>query len=435
MGSYKNMSEYKVRFASVTKALLIMVIVAFGVVFHTAMANAQSKEAIAVVVNDEIITYGDVYDRIDVTIKSSNLPNTKEFRARVTPQIVDALITEQLQLQEATKEDIGIAPENVKSGFGQIASQNKLELEQFMSILKRQGVPIVSMARQIESQMAWGQVVQKKLRSQANVTDQDINAEIDRMRRLAGKSEYMVAEIFLPVQDDRDDAKRKALADRLVGQLREGAPFASLARQFSASAGAPQGGVLGWVNPYNVAPEIAVALEIMEKGQVSAPIRTDRGYHIMQLRDERILDFADPDDVVLSMKELVLPVSDPSDFQTRDQAMVLGKALTGCIDIELKAEGWAGATVRSYELRVGELSGDAQTKMIATNIAIPLMDDAYSLGEDKVLVKMICGRDMPAGTLPDREVIRQKIGLQRLDVLARSYLRDLRSQAYIERRI
>lgn len=400
-----------------------------------AHAQAQNADGIAVIVNDDIITMGDVNNRMDVIINSSNLPNTEEFRERLRAQVIDALIIEQIQLQEADALDIDVTNDQIKSGFQQIASQNNLQVDEFIKILKRQGFPISSMARQIKSQIAWGQVIQRKLRSQVAVTDADINSEIDRMRRLAGQDEYLVAEIFLPVVDEAERDKVRALANRLVGQIKKGTSFSSLARQFSATAGAAQGGVIGWVNAETMDPDIAGVLENMNEGTVSDPILTSRGYTIIQLRNKRRVDFSDPDDVVFQLKELLLPYSNDGDTQTEKQAMALAQNLTGCIDIELKAQDWSGADLREFSIRVGELPGDDQTRFLNANIGAPILDEAYSVADGAIAVRMVCGKDMPEGKLPDREAIRQEIGTKRIDVLQRGYLRDLKSQAYIEQRI
>lgn len=401
------------------------------VVFGSSVAQAQRFESIAVIVNDDVITYGDVYDRMSVVIRSSNLPDSKNLRKKMMPQVVDTLVTEQLQLQEAKKLGIKVGDDEVEGGFRQVAEQNKLDVDAFKKILKQQGMPETSMARQIASQIAWGKVVQQKLRPQVVINDSDVNAEISRMRAMSGKSEFLLAEILLPVLSEADESKIKKFANNLVVQMKKGASFSSLARQFSASSAAAQGGMIGWVTEDSLDPAIATSVASLAKNNITAPIRTNQGYHIMLLLDKRVVDFADPEDAQLTLKELILPFSD-EEGRTEVAAKELGKGLTGCFDIEEKKDIWEGAQLETYNIRVGELPEEKQSGYLSANIGAPM---APVVADGKVSIKMVCSKEMPKGNLPDFEGIRQQIGLKRMDVLSRSYLQDLKMQSYIENRM
>lgn len=426
----KTMEMAKAGRAAILGALLTTL-----VLITAGTASAQRVEGIAAVVNDDVITYGEVYDRMDVVIKSSNLPDTKEFRDRIKAQVLDGLITEQIQMQEAARLEIDVTDDLIKQGFTQIAQQNNMEVERFMSILERQGLPLSSMARQIKAQMGWGEVIQKKLRSQVTVSDQDVDAEIMRMRRQAGKTEYDMAEIFLPIRQAADEPKVRDFADRLVAQLRQGASFSSLAREFSASAGAAQGGLLGWVTEDNLAPALVAAVRDLDKGQFKGPTRTDRGFHIILLRGKRQIDFADPDDVTLDIKELFLPVDEETEGRGVVAARQVAENLTGCVDIALKAEDWPNARLEEYSLQVAKLPENERPEYLKQDIGAPFNWGRPVTEDGFIRVQMVCAKKAPQGNVPDREEIRRKIGTQRIDILQRSYLRDLKSQAYIENRL
>ena len=91
----------------------------------TASAHAQRSDSIAAVVNDDVITFTDVYDRIDMIIKSSGMPNKKEFRQKLLPQVLTGLITESIQIQEAKRLGLQTSQEEIDTGFATIAQQNR----------------------------------------------------------------------------------------------------------------------------------------------------------------------------------------------------------------------------------------------------------------------------------------------------------------------
>jgi peptidyl-prolyl cis-trans isomerase C len=126
------------------------------------------------------------------------------------------------------------------------------------------------------------------------VSDADAKAEYDHVvKQLADQSggkEYKVSHILLPVaKDGGDDAAVKAKAEDLIAQLKKGAKFEDLAKQYSKDPGsAANGGELGWASPKTYVPEFADALTKLDKGQTTdAPVKTQYGYHIIRVEDVR----------------------------------------------------------------------------------------------------------------------------------------------------
>lgn len=250
--------------------------------------RAGLSENIAVVVNSDAISQSDVLDRMRLIMVSSGLQDTPEIREKLVPQITSVLIDEQIRLQEAQKLEIEVTQEDVDAGFKQLAEQNKFTPPQFKEILKKSGINVATMERQIKSQVAWTKVVQEKLRPQISVRETDVDAAIERMKANIGKTEYLAAEIFLPVDNTADEANVRQLANRLSQELKAGkAQFFQVARQFSQSAGAAKGGDIGWVQEDQLAPEVGSALAALGPDEVSTPVRSLSGYHILLVREKR----------------------------------------------------------------------------------------------------------------------------------------------------
>lgn len=256
-------------------------------ILSSSLAYART-EGIAAIVNEDAISMSDVEDRMKLIVVSSGLPDNKEIRDKLTAQIVGVLIEEQIKMQEARRMEINITQEEIDQGFASIAQQNKATPEQFREMVTRAGFNIETMNRQIEAQLAWNKVIQQKIRPQITITDTDVENYLERINNNKGKTEFLAAEIFLPVDDVKGDSETQQLANRLVGEIRSGkAPFYKVAQQFSQAAGASQGGDLGWVQQGQLPEELDAVVSTLKKNDVSAPIRTLRGYHILMLRDMR----------------------------------------------------------------------------------------------------------------------------------------------------
>lgn len=258
-------------------------------VLSTKMVYANTQTIIAVV-NDNIISASDLDKRMRLVVASSGLQNTKAIKQKLLQQVLDGLIGEQLMLQEAVKYGVVVDQKEVDAGLAQIAQQNNNKPEQFLSMLRNGGIDVSTMYQQIKSQVSWGKVVQKQLRSRVVISERDIDDTLERIKSKIGTTEYLVAEIFLPIENAKKEQGVKKLARQLVQEIRAGkVSFFKLAQQFSQAAGSAKGGDKGWVNEAQFPEELLGAVSKISKNQVTAPIKTSNGYHIFLLRDKRIL--------------------------------------------------------------------------------------------------------------------------------------------------
>jgi peptidyl-prolyl cis-trans isomerase SurA len=251
---------------------------------------ATNQSSIAVVVNEEAISAADVAARMKLILVSSGIPDTEEIRAKMRPQILNTLIDERLMMQEAGRTNVTVSADEIEKGFATIAGQNNMSADQFKSILRREGIPQSTIADQIEAQIAWGHVVQEKLRPKVIVTESELDALTERIRSDIGKTQYLASEIFLPVENAANEADVKQLADKLTGQLTQGkVPFPRVAAQFSQSAGATRGGDMGWIREGELEQAVNDVLVNMKEGELSRPVRSLTGYHILLLRKKSIM--------------------------------------------------------------------------------------------------------------------------------------------------
>lgn len=279
----------------VMKKLLLSLAVGIALLSTTASAFSATREGIAAIVNDTVITMTDIRDRTELYLSSSRESVTPAQRKKMEQQILNRLIDEALQLQEAKKLGITVREEDVNAGFANLSRQNGTSPPEFRKRLSDFGVRIDSLYDQIRADIAWGHIVRKKLRPQINISENEIDLAMNQIAHGSGKVLYHVAEIFLSVQNPSKEKDVRSETDKLVTQLMKGASFADIAREFSQAPGASSGGNLGWVQEGQMDPELDKALEKMKPNQISPPIRSAKGYHILFLRGLRRNDDAPTD--------------------------------------------------------------------------------------------------------------------------------------------
>lgn len=413
--------------------LILCAIVAFS-----SAASAQRSDSIAAVVNGDIITFTDVYDRIDMVIKSSGMPNKKEFKKKLLPQVLTGLITETIQIQEAKTLGLKTSKEEIETGFEKIAGQNKFTSEQFKKILRRQNVRVATIEQQILAQLAWGKVIQREIRPRVVLGDDDINNEIDRLKTKEGQTEYSLAEIVLPIDPKSGESKTRDVASDLKKQLsKDIQKFPAAARQFSQSSSAANGGIIGWITLDQMAPEIAGAIKNLQPRMISDPIKTDDGYVLLFIREQRVIDLgtAKKSAQKFRIKTVTfdLPKSETARKQTISEATVFARDVTGCLDIVKRATNAKNASLSevndTQENIPSDLFNSVKDKGIG-EAAKPIVQGAH------VIIPMLCGREGGGASTTALEMdIENRMGMQRMDILQKRYLRDLISDAYIERRI
>ena len=271
-------------------AVTAMAMLSFVPMPGATTASYAAVQEIAAVVNEDAVSMRDLEKRLRLIMASSGLSNSPEIRQRMAPQILGALINEKLMLQEARKLNLPVTPAEIEQGFATIAGQNKLKPEEFKAMLSKGGIDLSTIMSQVEAQVAWSKVVQAKLRSRVVISDRDVDDALERITAKIGTTEYLAAEIFLPIDDPKKEGDVKQLAFKLVGAIKSGqAGFFKLAQQFSKAAGAANGGDTGWLHEAQLSAEVLSGLQSVEKNQVTNPIKTLTGYHIYFLRDTRTL--------------------------------------------------------------------------------------------------------------------------------------------------
>jgi peptidyl-prolyl cis-trans isomerase SurA len=396
-------------------------------------AAAQDSLRIVAVVNDDVITAVDLATRMRMIMASSGLQDTPEARQRLLPQVLRALIDDRLRNQAASKEGVTVSQDRIDQRIDQLAKSNNASRAEFASMLERNGIQLDALEDQIRTEIAWAMLIQRKFRQGIIITDSDVDAAQKRMLENQGKPEYQVAEIFLAVDDPAQSDSVKQSADRLLEQLKGGADFAALARQFSQSSSAANGGLIGWVHPGDLAPEIDAALTTMEPGTVAGPVRSEGGYHVLLLRNKRTTGAVAADGTV-SLKRIVLPLQSGAtpaevDAATRKAEAMVAR-ISACDDVAKVASDADGSKLNDLaNVRVTSLPPAIQT--FAINQPIGKASEP-TRGDDGIGVFVVCQRNITAGSGPTREQIGEQLMRDRLDLLARSYLRDLRRAAYVD---
>jgi peptidyl-prolyl cis-trans isomerase SurA len=251
--------------------------------------SPSQAAAIVATVNGQAITLADVDNRRRLLAASVGLPLTPDILDRLTAPIERELIDETLREQEMRRRHIAIPEAAVEQAVATIEQRNNLPHGALLQRLAAAGIAPSTLLNQLRAQLGWGQAVRQALGSRAEVTDADIADREAALRAEAGQTEYNVGEIFLPASGAQQQKEASGVADLIIQQLREGAPFPLIAVQFSQSQSALAGGNLGWVQANQLDPEVLKVVHEMPPGAISNPIEVPGGEIIVTLYGTRVI--------------------------------------------------------------------------------------------------------------------------------------------------
>ncbi|MFD1192757.1 MULTISPECIES: peptidylprolyl isomerase [Phenylobacterium] len=399
---------------------------------------SQLSEAVAAVVNDEIISTYDLAQRMRLLIATSGVQPTEQNLPQFQREALVGLVDEHLQMHELRrvakeqKMDLIADDQEVEAEIDDLGKSNNMSPEQFKTQLAAQGIGLDTLRAQYRAQISWGRWIRGRYGSRLRIGEDQIKAMQERIAAAASKPQYQISEVFLDA--NRVGGMEVAVngAGQLIAQMQQGAPFQAVARQFSASATAAGGGEVGWVSMGEMAPEVDAALAQMRPGQLSQPIPVRDGVYIIYLRDKR----SGAEATIVNLKQAAVALAQGASQDQVDAATAKLNALraqvTGCGDLETKA-AQAGGVV------AGDL-GEAEIK----DLAPAFRDAASSLQPGQVSQPIrtaaglhllaVCGKRSGGQEALSHDQIEGRLYQQQLSMIARRYMRDLRNSATIETR-
>jgi peptidyl-prolyl cis-trans isomerase SurA len=398
-----------------------------------AAAQDRGDRRIAAIVNRDAITLYDLEQRVRLAGLGARLPDRGEARQRLVSEVLRSMINERLQIQEATKQGLEVSDKEVQDQMADLERRNRMEKGGLVKVLRQRNIDPRSFEEQIRAAIAWNKVVARVIQPTIRVSDDEVATVLKRLRANKDKLQYRVQEIFLPVDTPAQQGRVLQTAQIILAQLRGGASFEILARQFSQTGTASAGGDMGFLFEGQMEPELERVVKQLKTGQIAGPVRGAGGYYIIRLADRRTIDGRNPDVKTIAVAQGSLRLPDkPTAAQTKEVHDRLAKIAAEAKTCEalVKAVQAAGGVGRVVDNLVFEgqrpqikaLIGPLKTNQISR----PYLEaGAYS-------VYMRCPDDTKP---PDEKDVRDALIRQRLGAVAERYLKELRRSAYVDIRV
>lgn len=272
-----------------------LILLSLWIVLAAPAQAATPLDRIVAVVNDDVVLESELRDGIRTIVsqiqqKGDKLPPQDVL----VKQVLGQLIMNKLQLQVAENTGIRVDDETLNRAINDIAARNKLSLSDFRRILEQDGYNYEAFRQKIRNEMIIARLRARQVENRISVTDVEIdNYLATRELQGGGEKQYRLSHILIALSQDASDEIRELahqVAEQILVELEAGRDFAALARKYSDSPQAKNGGDLGWRKLKEIPSLLSDEVRNMKVGDVSSIIEDESGFHIFELTDTRTDD-------------------------------------------------------------------------------------------------------------------------------------------------
>lgn len=257
------------------------------------VAEYQSLDKVIAIVDDDVITQSDLDDKI--TMVRNNLQQNQDLAMpsddEIKQEVLNRLILESLQMQLAKQAGISISDEQLNQTMADIAARNGLSLSEFPERLAEQGIDYRTMREEVRREMLTQQVQQGHLQNRIQITDQEVeNFLASSEGQKITAQQYHAQHILLAVDDHASAEQEQAAKEQLAAirqKLLQGElSFDALLAGESVDEQTLVGQDFSWQVLEDLPSLFSEYVPSMDKGDISEPIRSGAGWHLLRLKDK-----------------------------------------------------------------------------------------------------------------------------------------------------
>jgi peptidyl-prolyl cis-trans isomerase SurA len=425
-----------------TLKIAIFFLFTFNILISNCSVFAETLGKIAAVVEDDVILEQELNQEvatISQRIQASKTQMPPEYVLR--KQVLEKLVIDKLQRQLAEKAGINVTEEMLNNSAADIAQRNNMSLQQFREELQRQGISYKSFLDNMRNEIIINQLRGREIGGRIKVTDREVDHYMETQGQINNDAavQYHLGHILIAVKEAASATeiqKAQNKADKLVNNLRAGQDFTQAAISESEDDNALKGGDLGWRSINDIPTLFTDKVSEMKLNEVSDPIRSPSGFHIIKMMDIKGLnsdhmitktkvrhilvktnELIDDDEAKKRLLALKARIIDGDDFASlaRAHSDDKGSAIKG------GSLDWVGPDdlVKPFEEAMGKLEINQISEPVQTQFGWHLIQVLDRKNKDDSLEHK-------------RNNVRDAIRKRKIEEETELWMRRLRDEAYVE---
>lgn len=409
----------------------------------TATALAQSNEkidSIVALVDDDVI----LRSELDIAIKGI----VDRIRAQggdlppphlLEKQVLERLIIRRLQLIRAFQTGIRISDAEIDQSLLMLAEQNQISLMQLRQVIEADGEDFIEFRQNIGEEMMTERLRQRVVSSMDPITETEIDILLASESFNSG--EYNISHIMIGLKEGAtpaEIAQQESKANNVYTQLEEGLDFASAAISYSDSQEALEGGLVGWRDLNSVPVAFSEAIKSMRAGQMTTPIRSPAGFHIIKVNDYRdrtqvMATEYHARHIMIETNDLVGPRAAMEQIRDIHSQLVEGgdfAALAREFSNDVSSQNLGGDMGWFMPQTYGERIGQTLEALQDGEISEPFQTE-----KGWHIIERLGKREKDVTVDSIRGAARNNLQQRKMDIELEKFLQEMRDEAFVETRL
>ena len=404
----------------------------------SAVAAETSLDSIIAVVNDDIILTSEFTRERNTMIAQNQpgLPNGEELDRLV----VERLIIQSIQLQEAERRNIKVDESGLQRALEEMARNNNVSLTQLRDSVTKEGLDFLEFREDLRKNLTISRLTQREIESGLFVSDAEVEELLSTEASSKGEFLYTLEHILvkLPQQADaQQDAEALGIAQNVASRGRDGENFVTIVRGERNKGIDIEGGNLGSRSLSDMPPLFAAEMNSLQVNDVTEPLRSVAGYHILKLISRATVSQAIPDKV--RARHILVSTRDGrSNTEAQQRIREVQEQINSGADFAEVARAYSDDTKSAAAggdlgwFGMGEMVPEFEQVVISTPVNTPSQPFRTAFGWHMVEV---LEQEMPENSEEDQaNKARQQLRQQKGEARFQTWLRTLRDNAYVELR-
>lgn len=394
-------------------------------------------DQVYVVVNEDVVTQSEIDRELrnvvyDLRSRGEIVPPLSQLQE----QVVGQMIVRQIQHQRTQQLGMNLTEDELMRAIEDIAKRNNLSMVQFREEVQKTGRSYDEYREELSQQLLIERLIDQEITRHIRISDAEIDEYLKLHPRLDDGEEYSLSHVLIEVEKDSTHAQ--VIAESVRARILSGISFEVIAAELSGSAPVNNSSNLGWRNSDQLPDLFLEIVRTLAVGQVTKPIQSENGFHILRLNARRgggsyvvdqirvrqillvaneISDESETHQELLQIRNRIIAGEDFADIARLRSADIRSRALGGDLgwlnpgDLDLGLERTAAA------LLLGELSEPIQTH------------------RGHHLIQITGRRNKDIGEQIQRTNARREIRLEKFNQRYEEWVKELRDKAWIDYRL
>lgn len=404
------------------------------------LSHAQVLDKIVAIVEDDVVLEQELDKEVNTIIQRIQASKTQmPPEAILRKQVLEKIIVDKLQRQIAEKAGISVSEDMLNNSAAEIASRNHMNMEQFKTELENQGMPYKAFLENMRNEIIINQLRGREIGGRLKVSEREVDHYLETQGKIGEEAvQYHLGHILIAVKEGASSAeinKAQTKAQEITQKLKAGEEFSQMAISYSNDANALKGGDLGWRTMKEIPSLFNTEVTTLKQGDVSEPIRSPSGFHIIKLLEVKGMDShtitkTKVRHILIKTNELI------DDAEARKRLLALKARVIDGDDFASLARSHSddkGSALKGGSLdwvNPGDLVKPFEEAM--SNLAINEISEPVQTQFGWHLIQVLDRENKDNSTEFRRNQVKDAIRKRKIEEETELWIRRLRDEAYVE---